>query len=296
MDHLNLELLRTFISVVELNGFNRAAVKVHRSQSTISMQMKKLEEVAGGGLFEKKGKKHVLTNQGEVLLSYAKRILELNDQALQTLKETKLKGKVRVGLQFDFAESTIREALFKFSKTHSEIMIDLRIDSSDVLQQQLSGGKLDIAVYLARERNPGLDSSAMGNFPVKWIYSPLTKVLPAEGSRISLAVLGPNCKIRQMASSALSQAGIPWHIAFSSSSLAATFGAVAAGIGISARTIIGLPPSLKFVPAGAGLPKLPVVTAFLCTAINEDALAVLRLKDFLLGAVREKLHPDGLRV
>ena len=143
MEHLNLEALRTFISIVDLNGFNKAADKVNRSQSAVSMQMKKLEEVTGRSLFEKRGKKHVLTNQGEILLSYARKILDMNDEAFLALKETKLKGKVRIGIQVDFAETLLPKTLFAFTKTYPEVLIDLKIDTSDILQQHLIAAKLD---------------------------------------------------------------------------------------------------------------------------------------------------------
>lgn len=288
MEHLNLEACRTFLSIVELNSFNKAAERVHRTQSAISMQMKKLEELTGKPLFENKGKKHFLTSHGEVLLSYTKKLLELNDEFFIVAKETKLKGTIRVGLHLDFADSQFPIALYRFNKAFPEILLDLRIDTSDILQQELTSGKLDMAVYLAKDKNPELDSTSLGSFPVKWIYAPEQSSLIKDKSLpLPLAVLGPNCKIRQMASLSLNNAEISWRIAFSSSSLSAMWGAVNAGIGISARTEIGLPAALSPVPASFGLPKLPAVKAFLCTANDEQAQAVMSLKNFLLAAAKD---------
>jgi DNA-binding transcriptional LysR family regulator len=289
MDHLNLEACRTFLFIVELNGFNKAAEKTHRTQSAISMQMKKLEEVAGKPLFEKKGKKYLLTNHGEVLLSYAKKMLDLNDEFFMISKEAKLKGTIKIGLHLDFAESELPKALYRFNKSHPEITLELKIEPSDVLQQDLANGKLDMIIYLTNESNPELNSIRIGSFPMKWIYAPSHSSLVKNRLQpLALAVLGPNCRMRQLASLSLNNAEITWRISFSSSNLSAIWGAVNAGIGISARTEIGLPPSLAPIPNSFGLPKLPTVHAYLCTDNCEQSKAVITLKSFLLTAAREK--------
>lgn len=284
MEHLSLDVLRTFVFIVELKGFNKVAERVHLSQSAISMQIKKLEELSGQALFERKGKRHLLTHQGELLLSYAKKMLELNDEALQVLQQTKLKGKVRVGMQMDFADSSKAAYLHRFIKMHPEILLDLKVDASDVLQHMLSEGRLDIILFLGREKIAGFDAHALGSYPLKWFHSPATGGIPIDGSPLALAAMGPNCKIRQMSSAALNEAGIPWKIVFTSNSLSAVWGAVSAGLGICARTRIGAPASLKAVPKTAGLPDLPVVNAWLCTMAGEDRRTVLQLKDHLRHA------------
>jgi DNA-binding transcriptional LysR family regulator len=288
MDHLNIDALRTFTSIIDLNGFNKAADKVNRTQSAVSMQMKKLEEMTGHGLFERSGKKYFLTNQGEVLLSYARKIIHLNDEVFLALKDSKLKGKVRVGIQIDFAESPLPKTLIAFARKYPEVLMDLKIDTSDVLQQQLIAGKLDIVIYLAQDTSGELQSHVLGTFPLKWIYSPPYNISTLRKPPLPLAMLGPNCKIRQIASLALNNAGISWRIVFTSSSLPATWSALDAGIGISARTTIGLPPSLKIIPAKFGLPELPAVYAYLCTTGKNDSVVVLHLKNYLLQTLKEK--------
>ena len=289
MEHLNLEACRTFLFIVELNGFNKAAEKTHRTQSAISMQMKKLEEVAGKPLFETKGKKHLLTNHGEVLLSYAKKMLDLNDEFFMVSNEAKLKGTIKIGLHLDFAESELPKVLYRFNKAHPEITLELKIEPSDVLQQDMANGKLDMIIYLTNESNPELNSIRIDSFPMKWIYAPgHSSLIKNRLQPLSLAVLGPNCRMRQLASLSLNNAEITWRISFSSSNLSAMWGAVNAGIGISARTEIGLPPSLAPIPNSFGLPKLPTVHAYLCTDNSEQSKAVIILKSFLLTAAREK--------
>jgi DNA-binding transcriptional LysR family regulator len=288
MDHLNIDVLRSFISIIDLNGFNKAADKVNRSQSAVSMQMKKLEEMTGHGLFERSGKKYLLTNQGEVLLSYARKIIALNDEAFLALKDSKLKGKAKIGIQIDFAGSPLPKALIEFARKYPDVLMDLKIDTSDILQQQLIAGKLDMAIFLAQDKSDELQSQVLGTFPLKWIYSPSYNIPSLLKTPLPLAVLGPNCKIRQIVSLALNNAEISWRIAFTSSSLSATWIALGAGIGISARTTIGLPPSLKIIPAKFGLPELPAVYAYLCTAGKNDSVVVLHLKSYLLQALKDK--------
>jgi DNA-binding transcriptional LysR family regulator len=288
VNHLNLEVLRTFVSIVDLNGFNKAAQRMHRTQSAISMQMKNLEELTGHTLLEKKGKKHLLTHQGEILLGYARRMLDLHDQALLMLKDTTLKGFIRIGIQYDFVDSSLPQILFRFAKMYPAIVMDWKVDSSQALVQQLSAGKLDMAVYLGNDVPSDVHHIRVGSFPLQWMYSPSNSALPEPGKPIPLAVLGPTCKMRQMASFALNDAGMAWRVAFTSTSLAAMWGAVHAGIGIGVRTTIGLPAALKVVPDIFGLPALPVVNAYICTAQGENSKPVSTLQGFLLSALEEK--------
>jgi len=279
MEHLSLDALRTFLSIVDLDGFNKAAEKVHLSQSAISMQMKKLEEQTGHSLFERKGRQRQLTHHGEVLLGYARRMLQLNDELLENLKESKQKGKIRIGIQGDFAGSPLAGAIYRYVRHHPELMLELKVEPSDTLQDMLTRQKLDLIVYLAREKNKAFDAVAMGVHPLEWVRSPTFSLqLP-----VPLVVLSPNCKIRQTVSATLTDADIPWRIAFASSSLPVAWGAIAAGIGVGARTRIGMPRSLMVMPASAGLPPLPAVRAWLCTSSKECSGIILRLKEFLFN-------------
>jgi DNA-binding transcriptional LysR family regulator len=287
MNHLNLEALRTFTSIIDLNGFNKAAEKVNRSQSAISMQMKKLEELTGKPIFEKRGKKHLLTNHGEILLSYAKKLLDLNDEAFVALREIRLRGDIKIGIHVDLASSPLPNSLFKFTKAYPEVLIDLKMDTSDALEEQLLNGKLDIAIYLAQDKNPKLSSLDLGIFKLKWIYAPDSPP-SLEKQSLPVVVLGPNCKMRQQASLSLNNAGISWRIAFTSTNLSAIWGAVDAGIGITARTIIGLPVSLKPVPESFQLPELPSINMYLATAVTNDSNLLASLKEYLLNEVHEK--------
>jgi DNA-binding transcriptional LysR family regulator len=282
MEHLSLDVLRTFLSIADLNGFNKAAEKVHLSQSAISMQMKRLEKQTGQTLFERKGKQRVLTHHGEILLSHARKMIQLNDEILLTLKEHRLKGKARMGIQLDFADSLLLSAIYRYTRHHPDVILDLRVDSSDTLQEMLTKRKLDIILYLAREKNRTFDTITMEAHPLEWVSAPGFSIQPFDKSPLPLVVLGPNCKIRQSVSAALTAAGIPWRIAFASSSLSAAWGAVSAGIGVSARTRIGTPSSLKPVPKSTGLPPLPKVHAYLCTAPGENSRPITSLKEFLL--------------
>lgn len=281
MEHLSLEVMRSFVSIVELQGFNRAAEKVHLTQSAISMQIKKLESQVGQALFDRRGKQWLLTNQGEVLLSYARRMLELNDEVLGAMKETRLKGRVRIGVQADLMASKLPASIYRFIKSQPAVLVELKADTSDALQSQLVAGKLDVAVYLGIERNSRLDTQVLGSLPLQWIGPAAYSGFMAGASPLPLAVLGPECKMRQAASAALTQAGMPWRIAFQSAHLPAMLGAVAAGIGISVRTKMGLPDGVKVIPGSARLPALPTVQVLFCMADKEDRRAVLACKQFL---------------
>ncbi|WP_431210251.1 LysR family transcriptional regulator [Puia sp. P3] len=172
MEHLSLDVLRTFLSIVDLNGFNKAAEKVHLSQSAISMQMKRLEEQTGQTLFERKGKQRLLTHHGEILLSHARQLLRLNDEILLTLKETRLKGKIRMGIQPDFVDSPLTASVYRFIQHHPDIILDLKVDSSNSLQEGLTKRKLDIIVYLAKEKNHAFNTVTLKTHPLQWVGAP----------------------------------------------------------------------------------------------------------------------------
>jgi len=279
MEHLSLEIMRSFVSIVELGGSNRAAERVHLSPSAISMQMTKLEGQVGQALFERKGKQRSLTQQGEVLLSYARRMLDLNDEVLGAMKETRLRGKLRIGLQADLMGSRFTSAIYRFVKMHPAVVVELKADTSDALQALLLAGKLDLGVYLGLEANKRLDTEVTGSLPLQWIGADA----PGE-SPIPLVVLGPECRMRQAASAALTKAGIAWRISFATSHLPAMLGAVAAGIGISVRTKLGLPDGVRVLTKSARLPPLPVVKVLMCMAGGEDRRLVLECRQFLMAA------------
>src|ERR1700716_564584 len=139
--NLDIDFLRTLASAEDLGGMNRAAERVGRSQSAVSQQMRKLEEKIGQRLFRKQGRGLMLTEAGELLLKYARRILALNDEAVAALSGPGLEGAVRIGLPGDFAETWLPSALGRFKRAHPMVRVQASVDRNAVLLERLENGQ-----------------------------------------------------------------------------------------------------------------------------------------------------------
>lgn len=278
------EVLRSFVYGVELGSFARAAQRLHRSTSAVSAQLKKLEEQAGQPLLCKVGRRLELTETGEVMLGYARRLLELNDEAAASVRGVELDGCVRLGLQEDFGESLLPEVLGRFARTHPKVLIEARIARNTELMDGVNSGRLDLALaWDAGEPSPHADHVA--RLPMQWIVpSDTTLTRHKENDEpLPLVLLDAPCLVRRAAIDGLDRAGIAWHIAFTSASLAGTWAAVKAGLGISVRTSLGLPSGVSVLAAKqAQLPALPELGLTLHRAEADPAPAVARLAEIIM--------------
>ena len=159
MSMLNFDIafLRSYVAGIELGSFVRAADKVGRSTSAVSAQLKKLEEQAGVPLFRKDGRGLALTPAGEVLLGYARRLLELNDEAAVALRGVELEGWIRLGLQEDFGEALLPEVLGRFARAHPKVRIEAHVACNTALLERLSMDQLDLALLWGGAGIVGLD-------------------------------------------------------------------------------------------------------------------------------------------
>src|ERR1700719_1222618 len=142
----DLELLRSFVSVVDSGGFTRAGERVHRTQSTVSQQIKRLEEDVGQPLLNRTGKDVTPTEAGERLLSYARRLLSLAEEARDVLARPGNQGAVRLGVPEDFAAYRLAKLLAAFSRSHPGLRLDVRADQSTYPKRDLERGDLDLAL------------------------------------------------------------------------------------------------------------------------------------------------------
>src|SRR5579872_2595203 len=256
--NLDMDILRTLVAAQQLGGFNRAANHVGRSQSAISQQIRKLEERVGQPLFRKQGRGLALTEAGEVVLAYAQRIIELNDEAVAALRGYAINGVVRFGLPSDFADTWLPDALGMFKRAHPTVRIEATVDRNNSLIERLEKGQLDLAVLLSDE--PRADVEVLAELPMVWIGSARSR--EQETEPMPLAVFEPPCFFRSAAIGALDAANTPWRIAFTSPSLSGLWAAIDAGLGITVRTTANVPARLTVLDESAKLPKLP--SAYLC--------------------------------
>lgn len=278
----DLDVMRSFVTGIELGSFAKAAERLGRSTSAVSAQLKKLEDQAGTPLLRKAGRGMALTEVGEVMLGYARRMLELNDEAASAVRGVQLEGRVRLGLQEDFGENVLPEVLGRFKRAHPRLRVEVHIARNAMLMQSLEAGRLDIALAWETEANMP-HAQHIQKLPMRWIGAD-TAQLPYEANEpIPLVVLDAPCLMRTAAIDALDRAGLAWRIVFTSASLAGTWAAVKAGLGISVRTPLGLPADLRTMDAkDAGLPALPQLGLGLYRSEAEPAPAVARLAKLIL--------------
>jgi DNA-binding transcriptional LysR family regulator len=292
--NLNMDVLRTFVSGLELGSFAKAAQRLGRSQSAVSTQLRRLEEQAGKPLFKKSGRGLALTTAGESLLSYAKRILELNDEAIDGLQDGEVEGWVRLGIPQDFAEGWLTGVLGQFARAHPKVRVEVRAEQNIAVIERLVQGELDLA--LAWGADDKVRAERLVDLPMVWIGRPDWAGTKRSGSEpLPLVAFEPPCVFRSAGIAALDAVGISWRLAFTSPSLAGLWAATEAGLGVTLRTAIGLPRSLTVLkPANSGLPALPKVQLTLCRKKRGGPVAVNRLSEILRETIAERtIAPKG---
>jgi DNA-binding transcriptional LysR family regulator len=255
----DLDALRSLTMGIDAGSFAKAAVYLCKSTSAISAHLKKLEEQTGQLIVEKDGRHLKLTPAGEILYSYAKRMLALNDEAVQSLGNMDLAGTVRVGFQEDFSEHLLANVLAEFSRAHPNVAIEACIARNAELIAQINAEQLDLALAWAGNVDTA-HSVLLGELPLHWIGRSGQNVQHGleSGKPIPLVLFEAPCLIRQQVLNLLDEARIPWRIVLTSQSLAGIWSAVNAGLGLTVRSCAGLPQTLQCMSASdLGLPQLP---------------------------------------
>ena len=286
----DLDVLRTFVTGVDMGSFARAADKLGRSTSAVSAQLKKLEDQLGMPVLRKEGRSMVTTPAGESLLGYARRLLELNDEAANAVRGAELAGSVRLGIQQDFGEHLLTEVLGRYARVHPRVRIEARAARNTELMELLNSGRLDLA--LAWEGGAATPHAVdVGRLAMRWIGAAdetrVVQTLALAGNAdepLPLVMMDAPCVMRSAATRALDQAGISWRIAFTSPGLSGVWAAVAAGLGVTVRTDVGLPPSLRVLDTPS-LPPLPDIGLRLYRAEADLHPPAQHLHDIVLQAL-----------
>src|SRR5205809_5249691 len=274
---LDLELLRSFVSVVDAGGFTRAGERVHRTQSTVSQQIKRLEDDVGQPLLNRNGKDVTPTEAGERLLSYARRLLALAEEARDVVARPESEGAVRLGVPEDFAAYRLAKLLAAFSRSHPGLRLDVRADQSANLKRELERGELDLALFKRAAGEKG--GIAVWPERVHWVTS---KSRPRDTSTGPVPLIGfpAGCLYRAGAIHALESAGRAWHMTYTSSSLAGIQAAVAAGMGLSILSEMAIQADHRVLTAKEGF--APISRTEVALMASPDASpATLRLADRL---------------
>lgn len=256
LNNVSLDSLRTLVIAQDAGGFGRASERLGRTPSAVSLQMKRLQEEIGVPLFRKHGRKTLLTEQGEIALRYARRVLELNDEMIDVLRGSSLSGGVRVGFAQDFTANILPLVIERFGGLYPLVKLEVTVDRGQVLIDLLNSGDLDLALTLGG--SPGKAAQVLSELPLHWIASP--KFQERASQPVPLALFNPPCGCQTRGLDALQDAGRPWRAAMTSPSLPGLWAAVSAGLGLTTRTLIGIPDDVQVVDLGLpSLGTMPVV-------------------------------------
>lgn len=274
----DLELLRSLVMVVDCGGFTRAAERLHATQSTVSGHIRRLEGQVGRKLLTRTTRSRPrLTEDGEILLGYARDILSLQDRARRRLAGSRLSGALRIGMSDDFASGRgLTKVLARFAALHPEMQLAIEIANSSELLAATAAGRLDFALSKSRDADGG--GEALWRGEVVWAGAAEAAGLGADPLR--LVLFPAPCAYRERALKILQETGREWRIVYTSPSLAGIRSALVAGLGIAplAHDLIG--GEIRRFGAEAGLPALGLIEIVLhrrsgSTGAAADALAQL---------------------
>lgn len=251
-ENLDIDLLRTMIAIADTGSYGSAALAVHRSQSTISMQMKRLEETVQQPLFEKQGRRSMLTPHGQNLLMYARRIVKLQDEAMSTLGNPDIQGDVRLGVCDDYVVSLMPPILVSYAEKYPNVHINLTSLSSAQLIESTTRGDLDFSLVnlLADDK----EYEALITDPLVWVGA--NNKLAHEQNPLPLAVES-TCLWGKWAQQALDHAGIPYRLAYSTFNYAGILAFVESGLAVSVMSQRTVPATLRILREVDGFPTLP---------------------------------------
>lgn len=258
--NLDLDLLRTFVAVADLNTFAAAAAAACRTQSAVSQQMQRLEQLVGKELFARHGRNKLLTEHGIQLLGYARKILRFNDEACMSLMFSNLQGVLTLGASDESADTILPFLLNRISSVYPKLALDVSVKRNAFMVEMLNENKVDLVVTTHR---PGqFDCLTLRTSPTHW-YCAAEYVLQ-KGEPVPLVLLDDPSPFRDMVLTALNEANIPWRLAYVASTLPAVRAAVKAGLGVTARPVEMMSPDLRVLGKSDGLPALPDTEYLLC--------------------------------
>lgn len=277
--NLDLTALRAFLVTADTGGVTRAAALLNLTQSAVSMQIKRLEEGLGRAFFFRTAKKLSLTPEGEQLLAYARRMLELNDEVLGRLNDVAFEGELRIGIPHDIVYPAVPQILKRMAQCYPRLRINLTSSFTLLMKEQLARGELDLVV--TTEEEPTKGGEVLTRRELVWIGATGGAAWQNRPLRLGFE---ENCKFRPIAVGALDAVGIPWEMGFFGRSQEAVAAMIAADLALSVRMTGTINANCAEVPAIADLPELGPVSVCLYDAGQQKGAVVEDLKDQLRAA------------
>lgn len=253
MGSLDLELLRTLCVIASHESFGAAAVQLGRTQSAITQQMQRLEDLVGHPLFEKQGRGKRLTESGHRLLTYARQLMAIHDEALRVLQQGDLQGHLRIGAPHDVADTVLPPLLAEVVRNWPMLQVSIQVGRSPFLTDALRRGELDMAISNRTEDE--FEGLMLRSSPTVWLCA--ANYVLDRGQPIQLVMVDGPSIFRKLGQEALQSADIAYTQRYTSSSLIGIRAALRAGIGVTARGVEQLDATLRVLGPSEGMPALP---------------------------------------
>ncbi|MEM6761181.1 MAG: LysR family transcriptional regulator [Pseudomonadota bacterium] len=249
--NLDLTALRSFVAIAETGGVTRAAGFLNLTQSAVSMQLKRLEESLDVALFDRANRSLALTTAGEQLLSYARRMLDLNDEIYAKMTDCTNVGEIVLGVPHDIVYPAIPQVLQRFSAEFPRMRVNLVSSYTSKLKGMFARGECQI--ILGTEEALDAGGTTLVELPLRWVGAPGGSAWRRRPLRLAFE---QNCRFRIMTQRALDAAGIPWEMAVETESSRAVEATVSADLAVSALIDSTLPQQMEFVSHDDALPEL----------------------------------------
>jgi len=252
MRNLDITTLRSFVAVADAGGVTRAAGFLHLTQSAVSMQLKRLEETLGLDLLDRSGRTIALTASGEQLLTYARRMVALNDELITRLTDQAFEGEITLGVPHDIVYPAIPRVLKQFNALYPRVKVQLEASHTRVLKDQFGKGACDL--ILTTESGPDSGAETLAVKDLRWVGAPDGTIWRQRPLRLAFGRL---CVFRTVVTAALDRAEIAWEMGVETESDRTIEAAVAADLAMHAMIDGTEPPFLEQIGPGSGLPDLP---------------------------------------
>lgn len=276
--NLDHTLLRTFVAAVDTLSFTKAASIVHKSPATVSMQIAKLEERLECDLFRRNTRNVILTNAGEELLSYARRMLRLHDEAVEAIRRPDVSGSVTIAAPDDYISSILPPVLRRFGAIFPKVELTVICAQTTALIPQLEAGNVDLAIIT---ETMGIKGQIIRREPMVWISSPERQALTR--SPLPVALFEPGSRARDVVIAALNDADITYRAAYSSLSQLGMLSIVEADLAIAAVVQSAAPKGFSRLGAADGLPEIQALDVVLTRGLRGNTPPCDALADAILG-------------
>ncbi|HMA55358.1 MAG TPA: LysR substrate-binding domain-containing protein [Pseudolabrys sp.] len=278
---LDIDQLRTFIAISETGSFTKAAEVVNKTQSAVSMQMKRLEERLERPIFSRDGRASKLTEDGQRLLDYARRIVKLNVETLAAFSDAELSGRVRLGVPDDYADRYLPEIMARFSRGYPAVELSVICEPSADLLERIDANEIDLAIVTNCESKRA--SETFRRERLLWVASNRHSTHLEE--RIPLALGRPSCTWRRIAIERLEAIDRPFRVLYSSSNAGAVAAAVLAGLAVSVLPESGLRPGMRVLSASDGFPDLTTCRIGLVRNAHESSALADALAEHIISSL-----------